>query len=100
MPGGLGPGDGVVVEIGEIHIRFDRHALCLQIAGDQIGDDETAAEQEIGRFIGGRTAGIEGDMPFLLRGEDLFFLVRVLKNLSCDFFSSTFFGGVKSGVLR
>jgi len=40
----VGTLDGIVVKISEVHVGINRQSLALQIAGDQVGDDETAAQ--------------------------------------------------------
>ncbi|EKD38021.1 MAG: hypothetical protein ACD_75C00898G0001, partial [uncultured bacterium] len=65
------PGDGIVVDVGEVHIGIDPQPFRFHGAGDEIGDDEPPAVREIGDLKGGRPAGVEGNLPLLLRREDL-----------------------------
>jgi hypothetical protein len=52
----VGTLDGVVVQIGKIHVGGDLVAPCLEIAHDQIRHHEAPAHGQTGRFIRGRAA--------------------------------------------
>ena len=52
--------DGIVVQIGEIHIKMNIIAFVAQNAVDQVSDNKASAVRQVGMFMGGRSTGIKG----------------------------------------
>ena len=67
----VGPGDGVVVKIGNIHIGFDRQTIVLQGAGQQVGNHKSPAMRHIRGLIDRRSTGVESGPLLMNRSEFL-----------------------------
>ncbi len=54
--------DGAVVDVAEVHGVFDLVAAAFEVASQHVGEDQAAAEAQVGRPVQARPAGINGHL--------------------------------------
>jgi len=65
-------GDGLVVYVGEVDDVADLIAGVAQYLLENIDDQESAYQTDVGEIVQGRTTGIDADAPFIVGAKDTF----------------------------